>query len=44
MISKKNPKADLNKNKMIFFQIGLIITLGISYIGIEWSFDNRIEY
>ncbi|WP_026934889.1 energy transducer TonB [Christiangramia echinicola] len=43
MISKKNPKADLNKYKMIFFQIGLIITLGISYIGIEWSFDNRTE-
>ncbi|HKJ47599.1 MAG TPA: energy transducer TonB [Christiangramia sp.] len=44
MISKKNPKADLNKYKMIFFQIGLIITLGISYIGIEWSFDNTTDY
>ena len=44
MISKKNPKADLNRYKMIFFQIGLIITLGISYIGLEWSVDNSTEY
>ena len=44
MISKKNPKADLNKYKTIFFQIGLIITLGISYIGINWSFDNSNDY
>lgn len=41
MLPKKNPKADLSRNSLIFFQIGLIIMLGISYLGIEWRFDNR---
>ncbi|MDX1760978.1 MAG: energy transducer TonB [Christiangramia sp.] len=44
MTSKKNPRADLNRYKMIFFQIGLIITLGLTYIGIEWSFDPATDY
>ncbi|TRO66979.1 energy transducer TonB [Christiangramia sabulilitoris] len=35
---KNNPKADLSRNSFIFFQIGLIIILGIIYIGIEWKF------
>ncbi|NJW52469.1 energy transducer TonB [Salinimicrobium oceani] len=38
---KKNPKADLGKNSMIFFQIGLIIMLGLTYFSLEWKFyDN----
>ena len=44
MISKKNPKADLNKYRLIFFQIGLIITLGLAYIGIQWSFNEGGDY
>ncbi|GAA4324974.1 hypothetical protein GCM10023115_41210 [Pontixanthobacter gangjinensis] len=44
MTSKKNPGADLNRYKMIFFQIGLIITLGITYTGIEWSFKPAKDY
>lgn len=35
---KKNPKADLSQYSLIFFQIGLIIVLGITYFGIEWKF------
>ncbi|MGI0106529.1 energy transducer TonB [Salinimicrobium sp. WS361] len=33
---KKNPKADLGRRSMIFFQVGLIIMLGITYYGLEW--------
>lgn len=44
MRAKKNPKADLNTYKLIFFQIGLIISLGIAYIGIEWSFGEVSGY
>ena len=41
MLPKKNPKADLSRNSLIFFQIGLIVMLGISYLAIEWHFDSR---
>ncbi len=34
---KKNPKADLSRNSFIFFQIGLIIVLAITYFSIEWK-------
>ncbi len=44
MKAKKNPKADLNQYKLIFFQVGLIISLGITYFGIEWSFDGNSDY
>lgn len=40
MIAKKNPGADLNRYKLIFFQIGLIVTLGLTYIGINWTFSE----
>lgn len=44
MRAKKNPKADLNQYKLIFFQVGLIISLGITYLGIQWSFDGNSDY
>lgn len=34
---KKNPKADLGRSSMIFFQVGLIIMLGITYFALEWK-------
>ncbi|TBW30034.1 energy transducer TonB [Gramella sp. KN1008] len=40
MRAKKNPNADLNKFRLIFLQLGLIISLGITYFGIEWSFQE----
>lgn len=44
MVSKKNPGADLSKYRLIFFQIGLIITLAVTYIGIEWSFKQTSDF
>lgn len=44
MKTKKNPKADLDKYRLIFVQIGLIVSLGITYIGIEWSFKEDSKY
>tara|TARA_B100000902_G_scaffold163425_2_gene158611 strand:+ start:33613 stop:34299 length:687 start_codon:yes stop_codon:yes gene_type:complete len=40
---KKNPNADLEKKKGIFFQIGLIISLSLAIIAYEWkSYDAQI--
>ncbi len=35
---RKNPEADLRRNSFIYFQIGMIIVLAITYFGIEWKF------
>ena len=37
MEPKKNPKADLSKRSVLFFQLGLILILGLSYAAIEWK-------
>ncbi|WP_405222449.1 energy transducer TonB [Dokdonia sp. Asnod1-B02] len=37
MEPKKNPKADLRKRSMLFFQLGLIAVLALTYITIEWK-------
>lgn len=36
---KKNPKAELSRFSMIFFQIGMIIMLGLTYVALEWNFE-----
>ena len=36
MVSKKNPKADLERMRGIFFQAGLVIALIISIVAIQW--------
>lgn len=33
---KKNPKADPGKYSFIFFQIGLVLMLSLTYFGLEW--------
>ena len=38
---KKKPKADLSRFSLIFFQVGVIIVLGITYYGIELKFPDR---
>ncbi|MCM4154737.1 energy transducer TonB [Gramella sp. AN32] len=38
---KKNPRADLSRKSLIFFQIGLIFVLALVYYGIEWKFNVR---
>jgi len=37
MESKKNDKANLEKRKGVFFQLGLVITLSLILIGFEWT-------
>lgn len=41
MISKKNPKADISQYSVIFFQIGLVIMLVITYLSLEWKSYER---
>ncbi|WP_373055923.1 energy transducer TonB [Zunongwangia sp. H14] len=45
METKKNPKADLSRGSVIFFQIGLILILSSTYFALEWrtSEKNDIE-
>jgi len=38
---KKNKKADLERKRAMFFQIGLIITLGIVLVAFEWTSMNK---
>ena len=44
MVPKKNPKADINRNSFIYFQVGLIIMLFISYTAINWQFEEKPIY
>ncbi|AVR45979.1 energy transducer TonB [Christiangramia fulva] len=44
MVPKKNSRADLSRNSVIYFQIGLIIVLSISYAGLEWNFEHKQNY
>lgn len=37
MEPKKNPKKDLSRRSLLFFQIGLVLVLGITYMMIEWK-------
>jgi len=37
MEPKKNPKKDLSRRSLLFFQIGLAVVLGITLIMIEWK-------
>ena len=37
---KKNPNADLNAQRGLFFQIGLVLTLGLMLYGFNWSKDE----
>ncbi|BAX81881.1 energy transducer TonB [Labilibaculum antarcticum] len=36
MIPKKNPNADLEKRKSLFFEIGLVVALALTLISFEW--------
>src|SRR5690606_26371963 len=41
MEPKKNPKADVNRRRMLFFQLGMIAMLLLSWQAIEWkSYDK----
>lgn len=44
MEPKKTERADLENKKVIFFQIGLILTLALVYMGFEWkTYDRQID-
>ena len=34
---KKNPKVDLDRSSLLFFQVGLIIMLSLTYFALEWK-------
>ncbi len=41
MEAKKYKRADINQYRFVFFNIGLIISLGLTYTAFEWKFyDN----
>ncbi len=43
MEPKKNPKADLNKRSVLFFQIGMIVMLFVTWQAIEWkTYDKSL--
>ncbi|WP_421919649.1 energy transducer TonB [Marinifilum sp.] len=37
MIPKKNPKADLEKRKSLFFEIGMVVALAVTFVSFEWK-------
>ena len=37
MEPKKNPKKDLGRRSVLFFQLGLILMLFITWRAIEWE-------
>ena len=41
MFPKKNPNADLEKRKILFFEIGLVVALALTLISFEWSSKVR---
>lgn len=43
MEAKKTDKADLTKKTSLFFSIGLLVTLGITFMAFEWkSYDDNL--
>jgi protein TonB len=37
MDAKKNPKKDLSRNSQLYFAIGLVLILALTYIALEWK-------
>lgn len=40
---KKNPKADLQNKKALFFEIGLAVSLGIVLLAFEWTSTDTVN-
>ena len=38
---KKSPKADLERRKGIFFEIGLVAALAILFLAFEWKVSTE---
>ncbi|MDX1364270.1 energy transducer TonB [Arenibacter latericius] len=44
---KKNPKADLTRNSGLYFVIGLVVVLALTWVAFEWKTyddDNNFDY
>ncbi|WP_189602760.1 energy transducer TonB [Salinimicrobium marinum] len=41
MEPKKNPKADMSRRSVLFFQVGMILMLALTYVAIEWKTYDR---
>ena len=44
MKPKKYPKRDLNKNSGLYFVIGLILVMALTYVAFEWKTYERPNY
>ena len=45
MQPKKNPKADLNKNRNLYFVIGLSSVLAVTWGAVEYkSYDRQLNF
>lgn len=40
---KKSPKADLEKKKVLFTEIGLVVTLCLLFVAFEWKTYDKLE-
>ncbi len=40
---KKNPKKDLNRNSSIYFVIGLVTVLMLTFIALEWKTYDKVQ-
>ena len=44
MLAKKSPKAEIGAYSKIFFQLGLLLSLVVIYVAIEWkTFDRTVS-
>ena len=41
---KKNPKADLGRRSLLFFQLGMIVMLFVTWQALEWKTLDRGNY
>lgn len=44
MKPKKNPKRDLNKNSGLYFVIGLVLVMVLTYVAFEWKTYDQNAY
>ena len=45
MQPKKNPEADLNKNRNLYFVIGLTLVLGCTWGAVEYkTYDRQLNF
>jgi len=45
MKPKKNPKTDLNRNRGLYFVMGLCLVMALAYVALEWkSYDTTSIY